>query len=239
MKLMTESLAKEFEKYPLMSQDGMRGKAKVIAKYFNPCGVGTWFITEAEKEENGDYLMFGYCHLGDDECAELGYIRLSELESIHFRRVNLGIERDLFLKKDITLEEAIEQEGLKVPSYLKVELEENLKKYYREDGETLNIKAFGKVFNHVYELALISNEISWFVEKEDFENGTYSKEDYDRFMDDWNTLEEVLHKEMCIQNIGDSYVFFGIFLMHFSTKEELDKIEFDSRLRYHNIDLED
>ena len=78
MKLITQELEKIFEKYPIGSQDGLGGKAKVIAKFFNPTGVGTWLITEAEKTENGDYEMFGYCHLGDDEMAELGYVMLSE-----------------------------------------------------------------------------------------------------------------------------------------------------------------
>ncbi|UKI27088.1 MAG: DUF2958 domain-containing protein [Bacilli bacterium] len=60
----------------------MGGKAKVLVKYFNPVGAGTWLITEGNKLENGDYEMFGYCHLGDDDFAELGYVMLSELENI-------------------------------------------------------------------------------------------------------------------------------------------------------------
>ena len=77
MKLITKELEKLFEKYPIGSQDGLAGKAKVIAKFFNPTGVGTWIITEGNKLENGDYEMFGYCHLGDDEMAELGYVMLN------------------------------------------------------------------------------------------------------------------------------------------------------------------
>ena len=114
---MTEELEKEFNKYPLGSQDGLGGKAKVIAKYFNPMGVGTWFITEAEKQENGDYEMFGYCHLGDDELAELGYVMLSELQAIK-GPFGIGIERDLYLSKDCTLIEALKQAGIEIPGYL-------------------------------------------------------------------------------------------------------------------------
>ena len=55
--LMTKELAKTFEKYPLDSQDGLMEDAEVIVKYFNPCGAGTWFITEGEKQENGDWLL--------------------------------------------------------------------------------------------------------------------------------------------------------------------------------------
>lgn len=117
MKLITKALEERFEKYPLGSQEGLGGKAKVIAKFFNPMGVGTWIITEGEKTENGDYEMFGYCNLGDDEMAELGYVMLSELENIKLP-YGLGIERDLYMPKDRELAKAIKQEGYTVPSFL-------------------------------------------------------------------------------------------------------------------------
>ena len=60
MELMTKELENKFEKYPLYSQDGKIEEAKVIAKYFNPCGAGTWLITEGEKQSDGDWLFFGY-----------------------------------------------------------------------------------------------------------------------------------------------------------------------------------
>lgn len=123
MKLMTKELEEEFKKYPLGSQDGLLGQAKVIAKFFNPMGVGTWFITEAEKQEDGDYEMFGYCHLGDDELAEFGYVMLSELQSIK-GPLGMGIERDLYLSKDCTLIEALKQTSMKVPDYLSKNVEE-------------------------------------------------------------------------------------------------------------------
>lgn len=128
MKLMTKELEEEFNKYPLGSQDGLGGKAKVIAKYFNPMGVGTWFITEAEKQENGDYEMFGYCHLGDDEMAEFGYVMLSELQAIK-GPLGMGIERDLYLSKDCTLIEALKQTGIEVPDYLSENTEEDEEEY--------------------------------------------------------------------------------------------------------------
>lgn len=82
MKLITKELEELFEKYPVGSQDGLLGEAKVLVKFFNPIGGGTWLITEGSKIENGDYEMFGYCNLGDNEMAELGYIYLSELENL-------------------------------------------------------------------------------------------------------------------------------------------------------------
>ena len=123
MNLMTKKLEEEFEKYPFGSQGELGGQAKVIAKFFNPMGVGTWFITEAEKQEDGDYEMFGYCHLGDDEMAEFGYVMLSELQSIK-GTFGMGIERDLYLSKDCTLIDALKQIGMKVPNYLSKNVEE-------------------------------------------------------------------------------------------------------------------
>ena len=117
MKLINKELEKIFEKYPLGSQDGLGGKAKVIAKFFNPTGVGTWLITEAEKTEDGDYEMFGYCHLGDDEMAELGYVTLSELQNIKLP-FDMTIERDLYLDKDCDLIQAMKATGIKPPEYM-------------------------------------------------------------------------------------------------------------------------
>jgi len=117
MKLMNKELEKIFEKYPLGSQDELGGKAKVVAKFFNPTGAGTWIITEGNKLENGDYEMFGYCHLGDDEMAEFGYIMLSQLEELKLP-FGLSVERDLYLPKDCNIVEAMKSTGIKPPSYL-------------------------------------------------------------------------------------------------------------------------
>lgn len=117
MNLMTKELEKLFEKYPLGSQDGLGGQAKVIVKYFNPVGVGTWFITEGNKLDNDDYEMFGYCHLGDDEYAELGYVMLSELEKLNLP-FGLKIERDLYLSKNCTLVDAMREVGITPPEYM-------------------------------------------------------------------------------------------------------------------------
>lgn len=117
MKLMTKELEKKFEKYPLYSQNDKGGESIVLVKYFNPMGAGTWLITEGNKQANGDYELFGYCCLGDDIDAEFGYVMLSELENIKLP-FGLKIERDLYLKNNCTLVEAMEQSGLRVPKYL-------------------------------------------------------------------------------------------------------------------------
>lgn len=117
MQLMPEELKEVFKEYPIGSQENLGGQAKVIAKYFNPMGIGTWLITEADKKENGDYEMFGYCNLGDDDMAEFGYVMLSDLENIKLP-FGMGIERDLYLPKDCTIVEAMKQTGIKIPEYL-------------------------------------------------------------------------------------------------------------------------
>ena len=128
MKLITKKLEKLFEKYPIGSQDGLGGNAKVIAKFFNPVGVGTWLITEGNKLENGDYEMFGYCHLGDDEMAELGYIMLSQLEELKLP-FGLHVEGDMYMPKDCNLIQAMERTGITPPSYML----ENMKKEQEND----------------------------------------------------------------------------------------------------------
>ena len=117
MKLLTKEIEDKLLAHPYGSQDGLGGKAKVIAKFFNPTGVGTWLITEGNKLENGDYEMFGYCHLGDDEMAELGYVYLSQLESLKLP-FGLSVERDLYMPKDCNLIKAMQLTGIEPPSYM-------------------------------------------------------------------------------------------------------------------------
>ncbi len=93
MLLMTKELEKTFEKYPIGSQDGKGREAEVVVKYFNPCGIGTWLITEGEKQDDGDWLLYGYCHLFE---WEWGYVLLSELEGVQLP-FGLKIERELYV----------------------------------------------------------------------------------------------------------------------------------------------
>lgn len=92
MELITKEVAKRFREYPLYSQEGHGMNSIVLAKFFNPCGAGTWLITEAEKEPDGDWLLFGYCHI---DCWEWGYISYRELRDARLP-YGLRIERDMF-----------------------------------------------------------------------------------------------------------------------------------------------
>ena len=91
--LMTRELEEKFVDYPIGSQDGKGMDAEVVVKYFNPCGRGTWLITEGEKQDNGDWLLFGYCNLFE---WEWGYVAHSELESVKLP-FGLTIERELYI----------------------------------------------------------------------------------------------------------------------------------------------
>ena len=63
----------------------------VIAKFFNPTGIGTWYATEYIPEER---CFFGYVSLFGDHCDEWGNFSLDELAEFK-GRMGLGIERDI------------------------------------------------------------------------------------------------------------------------------------------------
>jgi hypothetical protein len=94
MKLMTKEIEEKLAKSPIGTTDARGKDAEIIVKYFNPIGAGTWLITEGEKQEDGDWLLFGYCHIFE---WEWGYVMLSELESVNLP-FGLSIERDLYSK---------------------------------------------------------------------------------------------------------------------------------------------
>ena len=95
MKMITELIKKKFDHTPIGSTDGKGLDAKVIVKFFNPYGSGTWLITEAEKQVDGDYLLYGYMHISD---WEWGYIMLSEILNARVYRFGcrLPLERDMY-----------------------------------------------------------------------------------------------------------------------------------------------
>ncbi len=106
MKLWTKEIERKAKSYPIGSQDMKGENAKIIVKYFNPYGAGTWLITEAEKQEDGDWLLFGYCHILE---WEWGYILLSEIEStkVNVFGCKLPLERDLYIGENATVKELI------------------------------------------------------------------------------------------------------------------------------------
>lgn len=90
MKLLTKELKKRFKKVGDQSNES---NPIVIAKLFNPCGAGTWYLTEYDPETR---IAFGYVTgLGTNEW---GSISIEELENVNLP-FGLKIERDLYFKE--------------------------------------------------------------------------------------------------------------------------------------------
>lgn len=92
---MTKQIEKRLSKYPLYSQDGKGEEAIAICKFFNPMGSLTWYVTEGEKHEDGDWTFFGLVKSIHGE--EFDYFTLRELESVRLP-FGLRIERDIYFK---------------------------------------------------------------------------------------------------------------------------------------------
>ena len=88
MKLMTKAIKKQAEKQYELGSDMNQ---KVVAKYFNPAGTGTWYLMNTEP--GSDYAW----GIVDLFAVEMGSFRISELESIKLP-FGLGIERDLLFE---------------------------------------------------------------------------------------------------------------------------------------------
>jgi Protein of unknown function (DUF2958) len=85
--------------WKLSEQDKETTDFKPAVKLFDPCGAGTWLLTELAPEDED--LAFGLCDIGSG-FPELGSVRISELES-HKGPLGIGIERDLHFEADKTL----------------------------------------------------------------------------------------------------------------------------------------
>ncbi len=90
MKLLTAEIIKSLEKNPFGSQES-NDNPKILVKFFTPWSNWTWFVTEGEKQEDGDWLFFGMVH-GHER--EMGYFLLSELQEVK-GPFGLKIERDM------------------------------------------------------------------------------------------------------------------------------------------------
>ena len=95
MKLLTKEIRKKLP--PLYAQESKGGKAIVHLKLFTPDGAFTWYVTEgsAIKDDSGKEVDFHFFGLVDGLEKELGYVALSELESVR-GPLGLPIERDLW-----------------------------------------------------------------------------------------------------------------------------------------------
>jgi hypothetical protein len=107
MKLLTQQIRKMLP--PLYAQDGKGGKAVAYMKLFTPDGSFTWYITEGSPitDDSGKEVAFHFFGLVDGHEKELGYVALSELESVR-GPMGLPIERDFWWEPK-TLEEIAPQ----------------------------------------------------------------------------------------------------------------------------------
>jgi hypothetical protein len=107
MMLITKEIASKLKKADdafVASEDG-ETTDEISLKLFAPWGAATWYIVRGTPLDsiNGepvddpadakDWHLFGFANLGDPMCAELGYVLLSELESVN-GPFGLKIERD-------------------------------------------------------------------------------------------------------------------------------------------------
>ncbi|HAZ12124.1 MAG TPA: hypothetical protein DCY86_04995 [Bdellovibrionales bacterium] len=93
MKLLTQAIKNQLPK--LYATEAIPLKEKeIVCKFFNPCGAGTWYVIEAEQQED-DTIFFGLVDLHE---KEFGYFSLNELESIRLP-FGLRIERDIHFSK--------------------------------------------------------------------------------------------------------------------------------------------
>ena len=92
MKLITKEIEEAIKKTPYGSTENVElDDKKVIARFFNPVGAGTWYVLEDDDWENGR-VVFGAATLGYG--LELGSISIDELESLKLP-LGLTIERDI------------------------------------------------------------------------------------------------------------------------------------------------
>ena len=92
MKLITKEIEEAIKNTPYGSTEYVElDDKKVIARFFNPTGAGTWYVLEDDDWENGR-VVFGAATLGYG--LELGSISIDELESLKLP-LGLTIERDI------------------------------------------------------------------------------------------------------------------------------------------------
>lgn len=91
MKLITKEVEAKLLKHPLYSQEKNK-TPEVLVKFFTPWSNWTWYVTEGNKTETGDWEFFG---LVEGQEKELGYFTLSELQSVR-GPAGLKIERDMY-----------------------------------------------------------------------------------------------------------------------------------------------
>ena len=95
MKLITKELREKLLANGKASSDG-ECDLRPVVKRFTPDGAATWLLVELDPKDPD--LAFGLCDLGMG-FPELGYVRISEIESVR-GQLGLPVERDKFFTGD-------------------------------------------------------------------------------------------------------------------------------------------
>jgi hypothetical protein len=91
MMLLTKEIEKKLPK--LYTNDGKpAAQVPIVVKFFTPDSNWSWFITEGEQQEDGDWLFFGMVH-GFEK--ELGYFSLNEIKQVR-GRLGIPVKRDMY-----------------------------------------------------------------------------------------------------------------------------------------------
>ena len=91
MKLMTKAIEAKMPPLYANEEKGTED-TPVIVKFFDAFGSWSWYATEGDKLDNGDWEFFGWVN---GTYPELGYFMLSELESLKMGPAP-RIERDKY-----------------------------------------------------------------------------------------------------------------------------------------------
>ena len=88
----TDSMLVAFASASLYSKEGKGFEATVIAKFFMPFTSAVWLVTEAERQEDGDWIFFGYCHILE---WEWGYFTFSEIAELELHGITAEVDCEL------------------------------------------------------------------------------------------------------------------------------------------------
>lgn len=76
----SRELENAFGLSPLYSKEGQGFNATVLAMFVLPGTSACWMATEAERQPNGDWVFFGYCHIHEWEWGYFSFSELAELD---------------------------------------------------------------------------------------------------------------------------------------------------------------
>jgi hypothetical protein len=93
MKLLTLEIIRKLPKLYATEDTPLHEKV-FTCKFFTPWSSWTWYVTEGDQQEDGDWLFFGYVEGLE---GEWGYFLLSELESLRGFG-GLRVERDRYFE---------------------------------------------------------------------------------------------------------------------------------------------